>query len=1007
MTAPSVQSDPCDQLETQLAPYLDGELDAAAQEAYALHLASCGVCRDGLHDAMQLIAVEARAQRGAAPIRELRPREARARVRRWNRRTVISLSAGAVALAAVVAIVVTLPRVSGTGGLRDGDGPVALQTAPRRALEGRLSYAPADRHRRYDVPRAAGSGAAPGGDVIGLPILSKLESGGDLQGVAAAYVLLGEPARALTYLDRAPASPAVAADRALVLLVTGKPADALVALDEVLAASPTQSQAWWNRALALRDLGLPRMAYEAFGQAAAFAEPGWADEARTRAEAIRNEADQRKARHAELLAAGARLRSEPTAMPLELARQIPGFARVLFYDAVRSAPTADRVRQLAPLAQAIDAADGDDALARYLARIAEADFAVRGPLAVRYGQILAGEQLDETATEAYLAALRRAKQDDILIGALLICSADRRTVPPSRLPEYRHLAQATGEPWFAMLAAEQEANALLARDDAEAAEAVARPAYALCATSVLDLRCARLANILGDAYLAMLRPSDARRVIEDGMARARRAGEWHSELAFLSQLGTLEIVGDDVAARGLPLARAYLGERLLRDPQCKTAIWTHEALAMTLVNREDRDGVRGELARAKAAAASCPEGETELGVFAAAHVADDREVPELRARIARLRAAPLTPPGGRVMLDHIEGRLMLPRDRAVGERLLEAAIAGARALPANDVNARKARSYSYSLLVLDAGSRGDWPAVWKLLAEDTGIATLRCGLGVAREGQRSVVVVRDGSGALAGEYQSTRTGDERHAARLVPAALSERLRGCSEIDVIARPPLQGAPDLLPSELAWSYRSGAPALGARPATPRGTRLVISNTEPPAELQLPRLSPWRSAHAADVVLEGPGATPSRVLAALSGADFVEIHAHGMVNAAVSDAALLMLSPDAEGRYMLTAAAIRKQPLRRRPVIVLAACHAGATAPYRHAPWGLPAAFVEAGALAVIASPEVIADADAGGFFDLLRAQIERGVSPAVALRDVRADWLAAHPGAAWVRALMVFR
>ena len=59
---------------------------------------------------------------------------------------------------------------------------------------------------------------------------------------------------------------------------------------------------------------------------------------------------------------------------------------------------------------------------------------------------------------------------------------------------------------------------------------------------------------------------------------------------------------------------------------------------------------------------------------------------------------------------------------------------------------------------------------------------------------------------------------------------------------------------------------------------------------------------------------------------------------------------------------------------------ACHAGATASYRHEPWGLPAAFVEAGARAVIASPDIISDADAGAFFDAVRAQIERGGSPA---------------------------
>jgi CHAT domain-containing protein len=90
-----------------------------------------------------------------------------------------------------------------------------------------------------------------------------------------------------------------------------------------------------------------------------------------------------------------------------------------------------------------------------------------------------------------------------------------------------------------------------------------------------------------------------------------------------------------------------------------------------------------------------------------------------------------------------------------------------------------------------------------------------------------------------------------------------------------------------------------------------------------------------------------------------------------------------------------------------VILAACHAGAAALYRHELWGLPAAFLGAGARAVIASPDVIGDADAGEFFDAVRAKIERGSSPTRALHDGRLEWLAAHPQAAWVRSLMVFR
>jgi hypothetical protein len=41
-----------------------------------------------------------------------------------------------------------------------------------------------------------------------------------------------------------------------------------------------------------------------------------------------------------------------------------------------------------------------------------------------------------------------------------------------------------------------------------------------------------------------------------------------------------------------------------------------------------------------------------------------------------------------------------------------------------------------------------------------------------------------------------------------------------------------------------------------------------------------------------------------------------------------------------------------------------------------------------------------------FDDVRARIERGASPATALRDARPAVLASAPGAAWPRGLMVF-
>jgi CHAT domain-containing protein len=184
-------------------------------------------------------------------------------------------------------------------------------------------------------------------------------------------------------------------------------------------------------------------------------------------------------------------------------------------------------------------------------------------------------------------------------------------------------------------------------------------------------------------------------------------------------------------------------------------------------------------------------------------------------------------------------------------------------------------------------------------------------------------------------------------------------------------------------------------------------VIADTVPPAVLGVARLAPWRSTRPPDVRLDGPAATPSRALAELADATFVEIHSHGMVDVAGADASFLMLSPESDGRYALTAAEIRTHRLRGRPIVILAACHAAATANHRHESWSLPAAFVAAGARAVIASTGVIDDDDAGELFDDVRTRIERGEPAAIALRDARAAWMTTHPAASWVRSLIVFQ
>jgi hypothetical protein len=233
------------------------------------------------------------------------------------------------------------------------------------------------------------------------------------------------------------------------------------------------------------------------------------------------------------------------------------------------------------------------------------------------------------------------------------------------------------------------------------------------------------------------------------------------------------------------------------------------------------------------------------------------------------------------------------------------------------------------------------------------------------------------------------------------------LRACERVDVYARHPLHGRARLLPSDVAWSYVNGpARTVPAPSGMPR--QLIVGDVQAPAALGLPRLAPWRperSVPGSRVDLNGPAATPTRVMEEMTDADEVDIHAHGLVNLGLSDASLIVLSPEPDGRYALTAGDVRRHPLRRSPVVVLGSCRAAQSAPYLHEPWSLPVAFLEAGARAVIASPVDIPDMQAGPFFEAVRTRIRRGESPAIALRNERMRVLATTPDS-WVQTIVVF-
>jgi hypothetical protein len=973
----------------------DGELDPAERDDVRAHLADCAPCRQELADALQMAAIEA-----AARTVRLEP----ATVARSPRRRVHALAGALVAVAAAAAWLV-LPRDDEPG----APAALALALAPSRGIEARLTWGPAAEHRPYDVARAGDDGS----QRLPLALLAELEARGDRHGIGALYLLAGDARQAARYL-MAGQSLDVASDRAALELARGNAEAALSAASAVLDRQPEHAPARWNRALALRDLGLLRGAAQDLGALAGRGEPGWSAEARARAGALDREADARASLADRLLKGGAELVQGGPGFSLDDARAMPGLARLFLYDAIRTAPTGERVLALRPLAEALDqdAATGPaggaprGVLARAVERAAGARFAMRAPLARTYAQLAGGTP--PAARDRYLAALRAARQDDILLGALIRLGPDGRTAAASDLPELVRLARASGDPWFELLAAEQEARVQAERGDLLAAEAVLLRAREQCRTAGLPFRCVKLDAQLVDIYIVLHRFDEARRLLSEGWAAATGSGGWLLEQELLPRMAELHALRDDARGSGLALARAHAGELVLRNPDsCRHRVWAHTRIAMVLVNQLRMDEARRELAAARPPGQVCAEAEGDVvSAFVGAHLlragGTDAEVAALRADIARQRAD--TTPAGRAILDHIEGRLLVDRAPEAGEALLAAAIRAGDALPDWSVEGRKARAYSYSVLILTAARRGDAGRAMALLAEESGLPPpRRCALGVALEDRQRMVVARGPDGSDSLHFDGDRDTPALDPAALVPRALVERLAGCPTVDVLARAPVHGVARLLPDGFAWRYR----AARSRPlAAPSGdpVRLVVADVQPPAQLELPRLASWAE-HGGDRRLTGADATPSRVLAAMRDATEIEVHAHGMVNLGQPDASLLALSGEPGGRYALTAGDVRAASLGGAPLVMLAACHAARGAAVVHEPWSLPAAFVFAGARAVIAPAAPVPDRDAAAFFADVRARVERGDDAAVALRDARIGWLSAG-GGAWVRDIIAF-
>lgn len=969
---------PCENVHA----FVDGQLEPHEAHLFRLHLPECAACQAEMDRIIQLDeAVRETSAPRQPPTASPRPAAFRPH---WARRgsRYWWLLAGAAAVGGLLLLTRTSPSPE----------PGWVAQGPTRPLEARLAYAQADRHRPYETLRSSGPSTAA---TLPLRQLAELEEAGDCHGLATAWLLAGELAQAAAWLERCKASVALDNERAVLALQRGESAQALALLDQVLRASPRHPQALWNRALALERLGLLATAARDFEQVAALGEPGWAAEARQRAQALQERgtrewhAWQSADRLGRALVAGGPL------PPAEEVERRPGLFRLYFYDSVRAARSAQRVRELWPLAEALDMRAGGSVLRDYLRRVEVKDFRRRGPLAEAYGRLFAGTE----PPGPLLERLRQAGEWDLLLGALVHAGA-----VAAHLEEFRALAAGSRDPWLELLAEQEQGRALVAQRELREAERVLLAAARRCAETRLGYRCTLLERELAALYRALHRPAEAWRHGMEGLRLAREERVAYFERRLLMELGQVARLREEHA-----LSRALLDEAAQLEPgDCTVQHFVRSSNAASFLMELRVDEARGEMDLALRCGGSL----TVPGALALADLARSRPGAEDRGwmerGVAELRRSERLSPGEKVLALQALGRFLLESEQSAGQALLREAIAEAARLPRDNVEARKTRTYAYTALLLMAGKAGEYERALALLEEEAGAPLpARCLLGLAVDDERTLLLARGPEGSLAGRYEASRTTPLASAAGLVPEELLRPLRACEQVAVLARPPLHGRSELLPVDMAWSYFTPrASALASPPVPPR--RLVVAEVQAPPELQLAALRLWRApglAEAPSVELLGAQATPSRVLAEMRRATEIELHVHGLVRPEVSDAAVLVLSPEAGGRYALQADELRGQRLEGAPLVLLAACRAAQSAPFLHEPLGLPLAFVEAGARTVLAATTDIPDQEAAAFFGAVRARMRAGSAPALALRDERAEWLR-RGGAEWVRHVLLF-
>jgi len=971
-----------------LGRFFDGELPESEVDGFRTHLATCKRCQAELEELMQLDVLGTRhlqIQALKSPkVVQLKPAP-RPPWLRWGS------TVGLAVAATLVATVALWPR----GPSRDLWQPAGPEV---RLAEARSSYPAASQyHRQQNVL---------GPDTRALRPLSDLSKVGDDPLAVASFLLArndpGLVKQALDQLALVPAPDASSdSEHAMAYLIRGdaEAADfeqALRFAEKALKANPKHGPALWNKALALQGLGLSLLAAKTFDQVAQLGEPGWASEARNRAERLRAEAAHlREAWNAAREAALA-LEKSGSSLP-DVALNAP-ISRQMFFHAVRTRTSSADVVTLLPVAEQLDQRSGGTFLQDYVRKIAGRDFKVRGPEAAKYRRLVVEGET------GLIPELTRSPEHDIALGAMTFL--DPRLDADQLKALEAHVAW-VGDPWFEVVLVMKRAQEMEPRDS-QAAIKLLEDARAKADSLRLQYRSMQVGAQLIEFQLRASDLSAASAAAAATWKSAETTRDWGMQVQIIQLLGQLARLRKD---HDYPVAKAYLGEAIERnreEHQPEQELFNRQQLALLEVEALNMDAAREQLDAAIATG-----GELDsVGAGVLADVSRKRASPLDRQVIDRYRATlDKASPGDRALGKETVGRWTIEVNPEEGRKLLQDLIQeiGAHFDPDGDL--ARARSFAFSALLMDAAKRKDFAGFVALVEQEAGATfPATCAVALNLDMERGAVMVRGASGALDGDYDGNRAVSLPETLDgFVPERLLSGLRGCQQVKVVARPPLFGRLGALPNSIAWSYEM----LGRPPAGPvqQGRHLVVQTPAESARvkrLQLGALHGFMSTHPAPsgvFALEGHEAVPSRILAELATAGDADLVMHGWVNPH-SGEAFLLAAEEPGGGDTITATQIRATKLNGHPTVMLSACHGAHTPSMLYEARSLPAALLQAGARAVLAAHVDVPEDEGPRFFEAVRARIHEGTAPAVALRDVRQSWLSEGKVKNWVESVLIF-